>query len=252
MPTPNLYVPMMGVVLSGEKVVDVSGEVIRLVRGDAFVVPLTLPVVGTISQASSQHPYRLLRLSLNTEVISELQVEMPDDAPKKVQAVQPLMTRKATTRLLIAIDRMVSLLDQTEDQDILAPLYEREALYRLCQDFGPALHGLVRSDSNHAKVVKATHWLAENMTIRYEAHVLAELVQMSVPSLNRHFRHTVGMSPLEYQKHLRLHEAKRLLSIAKEPGLVSQEVGYSSPSQFSREFRRLFGISPSEFSMHIG
>ena len=149
--------------------------------------------------------------------------------------------------LLEAAIRLVKLLDAPQDIPLLAPLVEREILYRvLCSPQGAMLRHIGIADSQGQRVAKAIHWLRQHYAQPLRIDHIAREVHMSPSALHHHFKAVTAMSPLQYQKQLRLNEARRLmLSQRLDASTAAFRVGYESPSQFSREYRRLFGVPPS-------
>jgi transcriptional regulator GlxA family with amidase domain len=143
--------------------------------------------------------------------------------------------------------RLLQLLDRPEDIPAIAPLIEQEILYRLLKGpHGPTLLRLAAIDSPGNKITRAVAWLRQNYTCQLRIEELAGHVGMSVSSLHHHFSAITAMTPMHYQKRLRLHEARRLMLVERlDVGTAGYRVGYQSPSQFSREYSRLYGLSPS-------
>jgi AraC-like DNA-binding protein len=152
----------------------------------------------------------------------------------------------APAELLDASVRLLRLLDRPEDIPVMAPLIEQEILYRLLTGpFGPRLLQITMTESPGNKISQAIAWLRENFTRPLRLEALAERVGMSVSSLHHHFKAVTAMTPMQYQKQLRLREARRLMLMERlDVGTAGYTVGYQSPSQFSREYRRLYGLSP--------
>jgi AraC-like DNA-binding protein len=201
-------------------------------------------VVAAINEASPAAPYLALRLGLDPALIATLLLEMPAIEGARaigsgIGAIDP--------DLLDAVLRLVRLLDRPADAEVLAPLVEREILYRLLRGpQGPMLRQIALADSRLARIARAMALIREeyNRTLRIEA--LAARVAMSPATLHRHFRAVTALSPLQYQKQVRLHEARRrLLAREGDAQRIGFAVGYESPSQFSREYARLFGAPPA-------
>jgi transcriptional regulator GlxA family with amidase domain len=148
--------------------------------------------------------------------------------------------------LLDAVLRMVKLLDTPEDIEVLAPVVQREIYYRMLRgELGYRLADLAQGESGNHRVVRAIEWLKQHYTAPLRIEELADSVHMSPSALHHRFKAVTAMSPLQYQKHLRLHEARRLMfSEGIECSTAGHRVGYESASQFSREYRRLFGAPP--------
>lgn len=248
--TPTIYEPMLCLVINGRKRCFVGQETIEYTTGDALIVTVDLPVVGEVIGADPSSPYRALILELHrptlASILLECEADAIDDEPYQEQQMDGFRLSSATSEVLDAALRLLRLLDRPRDIPALAPLTERDLLYRLMTGpAGSALRQVARADSRMSQVTRAVSWLRQNYACEYNANRLAKIASMSVASLNRHFRTITAMSPLEYQKRVRLQEARRLLYASeRDVAGVGYEVGYGSASQFSREYRRLFGDSP--------
>ncbi|MCA8959678.1 MAG: AraC family transcriptional regulator [Planctomycetes bacterium] len=245
-PTPNVYDPMLCIVVAGRKRGFIGSETLEYTPGDAILISVDLPVVGTILEASPSAPYLALRLRWDRLALASVILDEERSPDGGATTESGLRVQRADPDLLDAALRLARLLDRPQDIAELAPLFEREILYRLLT--GPSattLRELARSESRLSQISRAAVWLRENYAETYSAETLAKVTSMSISSLNRHFRAITAMSPLEYHKRLRLMEARRLL-VAGEADVseVGQTVGYSSASQFTREYRRLFGEPP--------
>jgi len=186
-----------------------------------------------------------LSLSLNVrriaDLISDMRLSSPDVLPAGAISATVISEELQNATL-----RLVRLLKTPLDIPILAPLIEREVLYRLMlSEQGARLRHLAVSDSQSRRITEAIEWIKNNFTERLRIEELSQRVNMSVSSLHHHFKDVTAMSPLQYQKQLRLHEARRLL--VRQGGDVNKiaaQVGYESASQFTREYSRLFGLPP--------
>jgi transcriptional regulator GlxA family with amidase domain len=162
-------------------------------------------------------------------------------------AQRGIVVNDATPELLDAMVRLLRLLDSPSDIAAMGPLIEQEILYRILT--GPAgsqLINIAMSDSQGSRITKAIAWLRENFARTLRIDELAEHVSMSTSSFHHHFKTITAMTPVQYQKQLRLHEARRLMLVERlDAGTAGHRVGYQSPSQFSREYSRLYGLSPS-------
>ena len=233
--TPGIYEPLFCLVVSGHKEVFLGGRTYKFGSGDCFLITLNLPVIGTISRASPKNPY--IALCFNLRPTSLVESEGTHDAFQMGQT---------SAEITEAALRLARLLDHPEHIEVLAPLYERELLYRLYMGpWGPALRDVTQTHSRLSQIAKAIAWLHEHYAAEYSASVLAGIAGMSVSSMNRHFRQVTALSPLEYQKRIRLQEARRLLiTRSTDVAGAGYVVGYSSATQFNREYRRLFGLPP--------
>lgn len=247
LPTPTVYCPMFCIVIAGRKRVLLGNQMREYGPGDAFLVTLDLPVVGTILSADAGEPYLAISLELHRPTLASVAFGAEISTCTR-DAEAGFRVARATPMVLDTARRLAQLLDHAQDIAVLAPLIETELLYRLMTGvWGPALREIIRSDSRISQVTRAAVWLRRNYSSEYRADLLAEVAGMSVSSLNRHFRAVTAMSPLEYQKQIRLQEARRLL-LTRETDVagVGYAVGYGSAAQFNREYRRLFGDSPGQ------
>ena len=245
-PTANVYEPMLCVVVAGRKRVFVGDETVEYGTGDAFLIRVDLPVVGTIIDAQPDRPYLAVAIELHRPTLASIVLECESTPPPVDHDECGMRVFKSTPELLDVACRFVSLLDTPQDVPVLAPLVERELLYRLLTGpWGASARDIVRANSRVSQVSRAVAWLREHYAREYQASVLADVAGISVSSLNRHFRAVTAMSPLAYQKRMRLQEARRLLLTGKEDvSGVGYAVGYRSIPQFTREYRRLFGEPP--------
>ena len=241
---PEIYQPIASLILQGEKRLSIGHDVLTYRAGHTFTTALDLPVLGKITQASVEVPYLAIRLDINPEAISDLSAQMPDFVGKmdgKVFGINP-----ADSDLLDAWDRMLRLIDRPDDVHILAPLIEREILYRLLSGpQGAILRQLATAETKIPQIKKAIIFIRENYSSPLIVEDIARLVGMSYSAFHRHFKAATGIGPLQYQKNLRLCEARRLLMTeSTTASSVAFLVGYQSSSQFSREYKRMFGITP--------
>lgn len=242
-PTSTLYRPMLCLVLQGAKQVMIGDRMLRYDPASYFVATLDLPVSGHIIEASRDQPYVCASLELDHDLIAALVSEMPDcPAP----AATGFATSPVTPRLLDSWARLIDLLDNPQDSGFLAPLIEREILYHLLQGpQGSTLRQIAQVDSRLSQVRRAIGWIRKHYDQTLRVDALAELAGMSLASFHRHFKAATAMSPLQYQKRLRLQEARRLMVTNADAARTAYAVGYESPSQFSREYARMFGAPPA-------
>jgi AraC-like DNA-binding protein len=211
-----------------------------------LITSVDLPAVTQITEASKQKPYLGLMMRLDLKAISQMMVDRSLPIPKLRKASRGIAVSKVSMPLLNAFQRLMDLLDTPEDIPILSPLIQREILYRLLVgDQGQRLRQMALAGSHSHQIAKSINWLKENYTKPIRIQKLAAISGMSTSTFHHHFRTLTAMSPLQYQKWLRLHEARRLmLTDNMDAATASFEVGYESPSQFSREYSRLFGEPP--------
>jgi len=242
-PAVGVFQPRFCLVLQGAKEVTIGERRMRYDTNNYFIASLELPAFGCVIEASASHPYIGVSMALDPEALAALISDAPTghDSETSSFAVSPV-----TTQLLDPWLRLMSLLDAPQDIAVLAPLIEREILYRLLQGpQGAALRQLARSDSRLGQVRRALVWIREHYDQPLRIETLAELAGMSTASFHRHFKAATAMSPLQYQKCLRLQQARRLLIANQDATRAGYAVGYESTSQFSREYARLFGLPPA-------
>jgi AraC-like DNA-binding protein len=241
--SPALCEPMLCLVLQGAKTVTIGDRLLRYDPASYFVATLDLPVSGCIIEASADHPYIGLSMKLDRDCLTALIAELPDpsDTPAPGFAVSAV-----TPQLLDPWLRLLTLLDEPRDLPVLAPMLEREILYRVLQGpQGSMIRQAAMADSRLSRVRRAIGWIRANFDRPLRVEMLAELAGMSPASFHRHFKTATAMSPLQYQKSMRLQEARRLLIANAEASRAGYAVGYESASQFSREYARMFGTPPA-------
>lgn len=242
---PTIYQPCLGIVVQGRKRAILNDEVFHYDALNYLVVSVTLAGMGQVLEATPEHPYLSLRLNLDLEEIARLVLQLGDRGPSPA-ADRGLFVARLDEPLLDAVLRMVKLLDTPEDLDVLAPIVQREIYYRMLRgELGYRLADLAQSESGNHRVVRAIEWLKQHYAAPLRIEDLADAVHLSPSALHHRFKAVTAMSPLQYQKHLRLHEARRLMFAGGiECATAGHRVGYESASQFSREYRRLFGAPP--------
>lgn len=245
-PVSGIEEPAFALILQGRKRTTVGGRTFDYGPGDCLIVSLAMPSVGQVIQASAEEPYVGIALTLRPADIGGLLLEAGaaiadgDAAAMAVHAASP--------QLLDALGRLVSLLDQPDDARILRPLLEREILWRLlCGPHGPLLREVGMVDSRSSRIGRAIRWLQQHYAEPVSTQQLETVSGMSASTLFRHFKEITSLSPLQYQKQIRLHEARaRLAASSRDVAAVAYQVGYESPSQFTREYTRMFGRPPRE------
>ncbi len=247
-PTICLVEACIVLVVQGEKQMLAGGEAYPYNINRFLITSLDIPANSQVVTASPDNPCLGLALKLDLRTMAELIAQgglpLPEDRSSDRGAVIGLGT--VTPMLLEPFKRMLDLLDEPSAIPILAPLIEREIHYRLLMsDQAARLQQIASVGSQGHRVAKAIDWLKVNYTETLRIDDLASHVKMSPSSLHHHFRQLTAMSPLQYQKWLRLNEARRLmLNKDSDAASAAFEVGYESPSQFSREYTRLFGAPP--------
>jgi len=243
---PTVCQPSLGFVVQGRKRSLLNDEVFYYDALNYLVVSVTLPMMGQVIEASEERPFLGLRLDLDLDEIARLLLELGDRGAAPVAADRGLFVARMDEALLDAVLRMVKLLDTPEDIAVLAPTVRREIYYRVLRgELGQRLVDLAEGDGGNHRIVRAIEWLKQHYAAPLRIEELAEAMHMSQSALHHRFKAVTAMSPLQYQKHLRLHEARRMMFIdGIECATAGHLVGYESPSQFSREYRRLFGAPP--------
>ncbi|MFL9815225.1 AraC family transcriptional regulator [Stutzerimonas sp. VN223-3] len=241
-----VHKPALCIIVQGGKEVRLADELYSYDPLHYLVVSVTLPVAGCVVRASSQEPYICIRLDIDPSLIAELISEADPFAELEELPQRGLYLDRIDAPLLDATLRLVRLLDKPKDIPVLAPLALREIFYRLlCGPQGQHLQEIVLQGSQSHRVTRAIEWLNQNYVEPLRIEELARRVNLSSSSLHHRFKALTAMSPLQYQKQLRLQEARRLLMAeGLEVSVAGYRVGYEGPSQFSREYSRLFGASP--------
>lgn len=238
--------PSIVMVAQGAKRLLVGGEGYAYDPERFLVTSLDLPANSEVIDASVSAPCVGLVLKLDIRLLAELIAQSQETPPRERSLQTSVGVGSITAAMLEPIARLLALLDEPAAIPVLAPLIQREIHYRLlATDQAPRLRQIASVGSQSHRVAKAIDWLKLHYADALRIEDLAARAQMSVSGLHHHFRQLTGMSPLQYQKWLRLNEARRLmLSEGAEAATAAFSVGYESPSQFSREYARLFGAPP--------
>jgi AraC-like DNA-binding protein len=241
----SLYEPVLCLILQGGKQVAIGGQTLSFGPGECLLVSHDLPVCSRITKA----PYLALTLAVDIASIRELYDKVADSAFDN-EGARAAQTHQADPGLLDALCRYLALADSPADAQVLGTLTSQEIHYRLLvAPFGGMLRSLVRHDSNASAIARAIGYIRGDIRSPIVIPDLARRVGMSASSFHKHFKTITSTTPLQYQKELRLLEARRLL---KTGGTLvttaAYDVGYESPSQFSREYTRKFGVPPSQDS----
>ncbi|WP_328618378.1 AraC family transcriptional regulator [Amycolatopsis sp. NBC_00355] len=245
-PHHSLTEPLLVVMAQGGKRLLLGEQVHEYRAGQYLLVTTDLPVTGHFVGASPRTPALGMGLTLRPAAIAPLLLETPPH--RGLREPSPIATGDAGADLLDATARLLRLLDHPADAPVLAPLIERELLWRLLTGpHGGLLRQIGLADSSLSHVSRAIRWIRENYAEPMRVDELARLTGMSPSAFHRHFRAVTAMSPLQFQKRIRLQEARSLLvADAGDIAGVGHLVGYDSPSQFNREYRRLFGAPPGQ------
>lgn len=241
-----MYEPSVLLVLQGPKRIVVGEDAFEWAGHEFVLTSVDMPVISQVLEASKEKPHLALRLKLDQRAIAEMMVDCNLPAPKGQHTGRGMILGEGTLPLFKAFERLIDLLDQPDDIPILAPLIQREILYRLVMsDQGYRLRQIASVGSPSNQVARAINWLKAHYSEPLRIDELAARVQMSPSAFHGHFRTLTATSPLQYQKWLRLNEARRMMLVEHlDATTAAFRVGYESPSQFSREYRRLFGTPP--------
>ena len=248
---PALYPPSLCVIAQGSKVVMLGDERYVYDRSRFLVASVDLPMTGQVVEAAPKMPYLCFMLELEPKEVASMLLDA--DAALGVPAraeratARGLFVSQASPVFIESVLRLLRLLGTPEDIRALAPLAEREILYRLLKsEEGWRLRQIAAGHGQARRIAKAIAWLRTHFHEGLRVEALAEEANMSVSSFHAHFKSVTAMSPLQYQKQLRLQEARRLLlTDTVDAATAGHRVGYESPSQFSREYRRAFGVPPA-------
>lgn len=245
-PLPAVYEPSLCIVVQGRKRAVVGEEVYVYDPLKYLVVSVTLPARTRIVEATPDDPYLCLRIGMDAGVIGELLEQLGPEVISRPTAGRGLFLAEMTAPMLDAVSRLVNLLDRPREAAVLAPLVLKEIYYRvLTGTLGHRLRDLCTADSHAQRIARVIRLLKTGYTDPVRVEDLAAAAHMSVSSLHHRFKAVTAMSPMQYLKQLRLHEARRLmLTEGLDASAACYRVGYESPSQFSREYRRLFGAPP--------
>lgn len=240
--------PSLCIVAQGAKIVTIGADTYRYEAGQMALYSIDLPMAGRVTRATVSEPYLLLVIDLDAEKLGELALKVFRNGVPQRQDTRSLYVGDSDPYLIDAATRLVELMAHPADAELLAPLVRDEILIRLLRGpMGPRAAEIGRAGSGVQRVADAVTWLRSNYDQAVSIEVLAKRVNMSVTSFHRQFRAVTGMSPLQYQKTLRLQEARRLmLATMMDAGAAGRRVGYFSASQFSREYSRFFGSAPAK------
>ena len=245
-PNPCTYEPSLLVIPQGRKRVDLGKESYVFGETTFLLTSIELPIVSRVCLASVERPYLAFFLKLDMGMVRDVLHSDEVSIPAPPAGTRGMVLGEATVELLAPCCRMVQLLDTPQDVPFLGKLLQREIIYRLLQGTqGDRLRSVATlADQNH-RTAKAVNWLRENYEKSLNVDDLASLTGMSRSTLHFHFRSLTAMSPLQFQKQLRLHAARqKMLAGGLDAASAAFEVGYESPSQFNREYKRFFGQPP--------
>jgi AraC-like DNA-binding protein len=246
---------VMALVAQGAKHLALGNRMYEYHPGQYLVASVDLPVTGRFIDASPDNPALGFGFVLEPVAIAELLLQVGPSSVRQGSAVAPsgMLVSDAPAALLDAVLRLVRLLDSPHDIDVLAPLIKREILWRLMSgEQGSVVRQLGIPDSHLSHISRAVRWIRQHYAASFRVEDVAEFVGMSVSAFYRNFQAVTAMSPIQFQKQLRLQEARLLLTAhANDITGVGFKVGYDSASQFSREYRRYFGMPPSQDAQRL-
>ncbi len=252
MPMPTVYEPSLCIIAQGAKTVCLGERRLHYDPSHCLVASVDLALIGQVTAATPGHPYLCCKIDLDQSVLADLITAEGCALPRGDPP--PLAVHPIGTDLLDAAARLLRLLDRPRSIPVLAPLVQREILYHLLEGpQGPMLRHAASGDSHLGQIGRAIGWIRRHAHEQLWICDVASAARMSVSSLHHHFKRITGLTPLQFQKQLRLQEARRMM-IAEGVGAGSAgfAVGYDSPSQFSREYRRLFGAPPRADVSRVG
>lgn len=255
-PTPvgrGMLQPSMCMIVQGQKEMLVGDRVLHYGPGQYVQTGVAMPVAGRIVSATTTEPYYGLRVDLDPKEIATFMLEMGLPSLSEAGDGSIVTVHPASEALTDAFLRLMRLLERPGDLPVLGRLIKQEIMYHLLT--GPGGHSMRRAVAGghqEQAVNKAISWIREHYDAPLRIAELAQIVHLSPSALHRRFKTATIMSPLQYHKQVRLLEARRrLMSGSQEAAAVAYEVGYESPSQFSREYRRLFGATPLQDAQHL-
>jgi AraC-like DNA-binding protein len=238
--------PLFAMVVQGEKKLSLNEEIFQYGVAQYFVMSVDLPLSVCMIEATPDQPYLGLKLKLDPVQLCEIIAQTNPDNDRKENSVRGWCVSDAKPSLLDCVSRLINLLDTPQDIPFLAPIMIREIYYRLLTDHqGEAVRQVATAGSNMQRIADVIKQIKTEFTQPLRVEELAEQANMSAASLHRHFKAVTSMSPLQYQKQLRLLTARQMmLAEAIDATQAAYQVGYESTSQFSREYARMFGAPP--------
>lgn len=240
-----VYEPMVNLILTGSKTITVGSRTLHYDPATYFVMSVDLPAIGKVASSKTGDPYLAVNLTLEPAIIASLLVELPRPVGGGLYS-SGFSVAPVTSDLLDAWVRMLRLMDRPSEIAALAPAYEREILFRVLQGpHGGMLRDIAAPDTALSRIAVVIHWIRENFAKSLRVEALAEMAALSVSAFHRHFKAITALSPLQYQKRIRLlHARTMLISGQGNATSIAFGVGYDSSTQFSREYARLYGLPP--------
>ena len=241
-----IYDPMVNLILTGAKTMTVGDRMFHYDPATYFVMSVDLPAVGSVHPSSAGDPYLAISLTLDPTIVANLLADIPKPSGGELYE-SGFSVAPVTPELLDAWLRMMRLMERPDEIAALAPAYEREILFRVLQGpHGWMLRDISTPDTALSRISVAIDWIRRNFAKQIRVEALAEMASLSVSAFHRHFKAVTALSPLQYQKRVRLLYARQQLIAGQGTATsIAFDVGYESPNQFSREYARLFGLPPS-------
>ncbi len=243
---PGVYQPSICVIVQGAKQVLLDEEIYRYAPPQFLAVSVDLPLLGQVTEASAEKPYLCLQIEIDARQIADLIAQWGDASWSDRGSSRGLFVGEVDAGLQDAVLRLARLLETPRDIPVLAPLALRELHYRILSGpYGPAMAQMALAGSSTHKIGQAIRRIKTQLAEPIRVEDLASMVHMSPSSFHQHFKTVTAMSPVQYQKRLRLTEARHILLTGKADATsTAYRVGYQSVSQFSREYSRMFGAPP--------
>ncbi|RWL86550.1 MAG: AraC family transcriptional regulator [Mesorhizobium sp.] len=241
-----VYDPMVNLILTGSKTMTVGDRTFHYDPATYFIMSINLPAVGSVHPSVRGEPYLAISLTLDPIIVANLLADIPKRSGGGPYG-SAFSVAPVTPELIDAWLRMMRLLEHPDEIAALAPAYEREILFRVLQGpHGWMLRGIATPDTALSRIGVAIDWIRRNFAQHIRVEALAEMAALSVSAFHRHFKAVTALSPLQYQKRIRLlHARSQLIAGQGNATSIAFGVGYESPNQFSREYARLFGLPPS-------
>jgi AraC-like DNA-binding protein len=242
----SVFKPAFCIIAQGSKQVLLNDELFRYDSGHYLISTVDLPIISHVADASEEKPYLSVRLNLETPMVASVMMESGIGNKKSEMGVKAMDVSAIDFEMLDAVIRLVRLLDKPDEIQVLAPLIIKEIIYRLLKgEQGGRLSHLLTSEGDTRRISKAVKKLRENIDQPLSIENIARDLGMSVSGFHHHFKSVTAMSPLQFQKQIRLQEARRLmLGEDLDAASAGFRVGYEDPSYFSRDYKKLFGAPP--------
>ena len=242
----SVFTPCLCIIAQGSKQVLLGEEEFRYDSGHYLISTLDLPIISHVAEASKEKPYLSCRFTLDASIVASVMMESGIQTGKNGESVKAMDVSSIEADLLDAVVRLIRLFDSPEEGKILAPLIQKEIVFRLLKgEQGKRLSHLLPSSGDTRRISKAVQQLRANISEPLRIENLARELGMSVSGFHHHFKSVTAMSPLQFQKQIRLQEARRLmLGEDLDAASAGFRVGYEDPSYFSRDYKKLFGAPP--------